>query len=104
MIRKTIISILFFCLFIIVCIWEFIIPIFNSNEATFSGKVISIEILKRTGSCYITLREKTTNFSFFYSCRQASDISLRDSVFKNSSFEKLYVKSAYDGIIRVVND
>jgi hypothetical protein len=102
--NKTVISILLFCAFIIVCFFELIKPRFDSKESSFSGRVISIEKFERTGGCYITLRETTTKFSFFYACNQVSDISVGDSVFKTSSSEILYVKSVYDGIIRIAND
>lgn len=104
MAKKKFTGIIIFFVFIVVCLYEFIMPKFNSKKATFSGKVISIEKFKRTSGCYITIREATNKFSFFYACEGVSDISIGDSIYKSSSSDLLYVKSVNDGIIRIAKD
>jgi hypothetical protein len=102
--KKKFTGIIIVFAFLIVCLYEFIMPKFNSKKAIFSGKVISIEMFKRTGGCYITIREATSKFSFFYACAGDSDISIEDSIFKSSSADLLYVKSVNDGIVRIAKD
>jgi hypothetical protein len=93
-----------FCLFISICYFAFFKPMFNTKEAAFAGKVISIEERKRGAGYLITLREKKSEFAFYYSFQSIYDIAIGDSVFKKSDSKILYVKRLSDGVIRAAND
>ncbi|MEJ8819933.1 hypothetical protein [Lacibacter sp. H407] len=101
---KKIIWTIFFLLFVLVIYFEFIKPHFDTKKASFDGVVIAITKPKRTGSHLIKLMKDNFTFSFYYGLDGTSDISIGDSVFKNSESETLYVKSLKDGLIRRAKD
>ncbi len=95
---------LVFCLFISICYFAFFKPLFDTKKTAFSGKVISIEERKRGAGYLITLRERKSEFAFYYSFQSIYDIEIGDSVFKKPDSKILYVKRLSDGVIRAAND